>query len=132
MEMGALGKVYGPGEIIIRQGELGDCMYIIQAGQVEVVMEQDGQEVRLAVLETGQFFGEMALFERQVRVATVRALSRARVLSVDQKNFLRRMHQDPSLAYPLVQTMFRRIRELDTAVARLKSRSNSGVLLQLV
>lgn len=40
MNTGALGKVYHHGEIIIRQGDIGDCMYVIQEGQVEVVMEQ--------------------------------------------------------------------------------------------
>ena len=62
----------------------------------------------------------MAIFEREARMATVRALGPARILSVDKKNFLRRVHEDPSLAYRIVQTMSRRIRELSGEVARLK------------
>ena len=95
-------------------------MYVIQEGQVEVVVAKDGKEVRLAVLEAGEFFGEMAIVEREVRMATVRALGPARVLTIDQKNFLRRIHKDPSLAWRIVQTMSRRIRELGAEVARLK------------
>jgi CRP-like cAMP-binding protein len=95
-------------------------MYVIQEGQVEVVAEQNGEEVRLAVRDAGEFFGEMALFEREVRSATVRALGQARVLTIDKKNFLRRIHEDPSLAYRLVQTMSRRIRELSAEVAQFK------------
>ena len=117
---GALGKVYQDGEVIVRQGEVGDCMYVIQEGQVEVVLEKDGEEVRLAVRGEGEFFGEMAIFEREVRMATVRALGQARVLTIDKKNFLRRIHKDPSLAYRIVQTMSRRIRELSAEVAQLK------------
>ncbi|MFQ5857941.1 MAG: cyclic nucleotide-binding domain-containing protein [Anaerolineae bacterium] len=117
---GALGRVYQDGEIIIRQGEVGDCMYVIQEGQVEVIAEKDGEEVRLAVRGAGEFVGEMAIFEREVRSATVRALGQARVLTVDKKNFLRRIHEDPSLAFRMVQTMSRRIRELSEEVARLK------------
>jgi CRP-like cAMP-binding protein len=117
---GALGKVYQDGEIIVRQGEVGDCMYVIQEGQVEVVLEKDGEEVRLAVRGEGEFFGEMAIFEREVRMATVRALGQARVLTIDKKNFLRRIHEDPSLAYRIVQTMSHRIRELSAEVAQLK------------
>ncbi len=117
---GALGKVYQDGEVIVRQGEVGDCMYVIQEGQVEVVLEKDGEEVRLAVRGEGEFFGEMAIFEREVRMATVRALGQARVLTIDKKNFLRRIHKDPSLAYHIVQTMSRRIRELSAEVAQLK------------
>jgi CRP-like cAMP-binding protein len=121
METGALGKMYQPGEVIIRQGEVADCMYVIQEGQVEVVIEQDGQEVQLAVENAGQFFGEMAIFEHQVRNATVRALTPVRALTVDKTNFLRRVHEDPSLAYHVVQVMSHRIRELDAEVARLKA-----------
>lgn len=123
MESGALGKVYDPGDVIIRQGDVGESMYVIQDGNVEVVLEQDGREVRLAVRGEGEFFGEMAIFEREVRMATVRALGpgRARILSIDKRNFLRRIHEDPSLAYRIVETMSRRIRELSEEVARLKA-----------
>ena len=117
--------MYQDGEIIIRQGDVGDNMFVIQEGQVEVVVEQDGQEVRLAVRSEGDFFGEMAIFEREVRSATVRALGPVRVLTVDEKNFLRRIHQDPSLAYRMVQNMSSRIRELSNEVAKLKSTGNS-------
>jgi CRP-like cAMP-binding protein len=117
---GTLGKVYQDGEAIVRQGEVGDCMYVIQEGQVEVVVQKAGEEVRLMVLDTGELFGEMAIVEREVRMATVRALGQARVLTIDQKNFLRRIHEDPSMAWRVVQTMSRRIRELAEEVARLK------------
>ena len=116
----ALGKIYSDGEVIIRQGDLGDCMFVIQEGQVEIILEKDGKEVKLATRATGDFFGEMALFEKEARMATVRAVGQARVLTVDKKNFMRRIHEDPSLAYKMVQTMSRRIRELSAEVARLK------------
>ena len=118
---GALGSVYEEGDVIVRQGDEDGCMYVIQEGQVEVVLDRDGEEIRLAVLADGDFFGEMAIFEQEVRSATVRAVSPARILTIDKKNFLRRIHEDPSLAYRMVQTMSRRIRELDAEVGRLKT-----------
>ena len=121
METGALGKVYLDGETIVRQGDVGDCMYVIQAGQVEVLQEKNDKEVRLAVLGEGDFFGEMALFEREARSATVRALGEVRVLTVDKRTFLRMIHEDPSLAFRIVQKMSQRIRELNTEVVRLKT-----------
>ena len=112
METGALGKIYRDGEVIVRQGEAGDCMFVIQAGEVEVVRENGQQrEVRLAVLHEKDFFGEMALFDRDVRSATVRALGAARVLTVDRKSFLRRVHEDPSLAFRVVEQMSHRDRK---------------------
>lgn len=112
MELGALGKTYEPGQYIIRQGEMGDCMYVIQKGLVEILKEVGGQTIQLAILGKGEFFGEMAIFEQESRAATVRALVPARIITIDQKNLLRRIQEDPSLAYRLVQVMSNRIRKL--------------------
>jgi CRP-like cAMP-binding protein len=121
MSKGELGKVYQDGEYIIREGEVGDCMFVIQEGKVEVLAGPGGRKLRLALRGEGEFIGEMAVFERQVRSADVRAVGSARVLTVDKKNFLRRIHEDPTLAFRLVESMSRRIRELSAEVARLKS-----------
>ncbi len=124
MTEGALGRVYQDGEVIIYQGEVGNCMYIIQEGQVEVFVEKEGQEIRLELLGEGEIVGEMAIFENEVRSATVRASGQARLLTVDKRNFLRRVHEDPSLAYRIVQSMSHRIREMNKEVARLKWAGN--------
>jgi len=113
MDASALGKLYADGEVIVRQGDTGDCMYTVQEGQLEVVARQaDRGEVRIAVMEKGAIFGEMAIFEHEVRSATVRALGPARVLTIDKKTFLRRVQEDPSLAFNLVRIMSQRIRKL--------------------
>jgi len=119
MESGALGETYADGEIIVREGETGDCMYVIQEGQVEIFVEKDGEPVHLRTAEAGEIIGEMAVFERQVRSASVRAVGEARLLTVDKKNFLRRVHEDPSMAFRLIQIMSHRIRELSDEIARL-------------
>ncbi len=121
MSRGLLGKVYGDGEVIIRQGESGDSMYEIQEGQVEVIQEKNGQEVQLAVLGKGDFFGEMAIFEREVRSATIRARGEVRALTVDKRTFLRRITEDPSIAFRIVERMSHRIRELNAEIVRLKT-----------
>jgi CRP/FNR family cyclic AMP-dependent transcriptional regulator len=123
MNQGLLGKVYDDGEIIIRQGEPGDCMYEIQEGQVEVIQEKDGKKIQLAVLSRGDFFGEMAIFDREVRSATVRAKGEVRALTIDKRTFLRKITEDPSLAFRIVERMSRRIRELDAEIVRLKTGS---------
>lgn len=123
MGLGALGTVYKDGEAIVRQGEVGDCMYVVQSGEVEVVQGTDGGEQRLAVLQPGDFFGEMAMFEREVRSATVRAHGEARALKVDKKTLLRRIKEDPLLAVNLLQTLSQRIRDLNTRLGRLEGGS---------
>jgi CRP/FNR family cyclic AMP-dependent transcriptional regulator len=127
MESGVLGKIYKDTEIIVKQGGPGDYMYVVQEGLVEIVNETDHGEVQLAIRGKGQFFGEMAIFEREAHMATVRALGEARVLTIDKKNFLRRVHEDPSLAFHLVQTMSARIRELSKEVSLLRIELDTNI-----
>ena len=117
MQTNELGSVYAPGQSIVRQGEMGDCMNVIQSGEVEVVQATAAGEQRLAILKEGDFFGEMSIFEHEVRSATVRAHGEARVLKVDKRTLLRRMKEDPMLAFNLLQTLSRRIRNLSAAAA---------------
>jgi CRP-like cAMP-binding protein len=124
MGQGALGAVYKNGDVIVRQGELGDCMYVVQSGEVEVVQATNGGEHRLAILGTGDFFGEMAVFEKEVRSATVRAHGEARALKVDKRTLLRRIKEDPLLAVNLLQTMSQRIRDLNVHLATLQGESS--------
>jgi len=121
MGIGALGKVYKNGEIIVRQGDPGDCMYVIQDGFVEVIFESEDQDVELNVLGKDEFFGEMAVFNEEHRTATVRARGEARILTVNHKNLLKCIHEDPSLAYRLMQVMSERIDRLSEAVADLSN-----------
>ncbi|MHC5114455.1 MAG: cyclic nucleotide-binding domain-containing protein [Planctomycetota bacterium] len=120
MDEGALGQVYEDGTIIMRQGDVGDRMYVIQEGEVDIIADRDGAETFIRTAGQGELIGEMAIFERDVRSATVRAHGTVRLLTVDRRNFLRRVHEDPSLAFRVVQTMSQRIRWLTDEVARLK------------
>ena len=120
IEEGELGRVYKDGERIITQGELGDTMYVIQSGRAEVILEGSNGEVRLTILKAGDVFGELALFTKEPRSATVRALDQARVLTVDKRVFLKRVHEDPSLAFHILQKMSGRIRGLSEEIARLR------------
>ena len=123
MSKGDLGKIYRDGEVIIRQRDPGDCMYVIQEGKAEVLRETNGIEVQLAVLNEGDFFGEMAIFDHEVRSATVRAAGEVRVLTIDKRTFLRRITEDPSVAFRIVEKMSHRIRELDAELVRLKPKA---------
>jgi len=108
---GALGTLYPDGAVVVRAGEPGDCMYVVQAGRVEVIHEEGGHERRFGVISEGGFFGEMAIFETETRSATVRALGDARVLKIDKKMLLRRIKEDPLLALNLLKTLSARLRD---------------------
>jgi len=120
MDTGGLGKLYSDGEVIIKQGDAGNCMYVIQSGEVEVISDNNGKEVRLAIRKEGDFFGEMALFSKELRSATIRALGDTRILTVDRKNLLKSIQKDPSLAFRIIETLSKRIRDLSEEIAPYK------------
>jgi CRP/FNR family cyclic AMP-dependent transcriptional regulator len=108
-----LGKSYAENEIIYSQGDPGDCMYIVQLGQVEIIHRKGGLEYCLEVLSEGDFFGEMALFGHPVRAATARPVKGASVISLEKKSFLKRLQHDPSLAFNMLRKMADRIQHLE-------------------
>ena len=84
------------GEIVFREGDPGDALYIVARGTVEVLHDKAGQT--LAELGNGQAFGEMALLSGGTRTATVRAKSDSHLLAIGKKDFDRLVAEDPFLA----------------------------------
>lgn len=78
---------YIKGEIIFRKGDIGDFLYIIVEGKIEVIENHNGEEVQIAVLGKGEFFGEMALMQQKKRTATVRCLEDAELIAIRKKDF---------------------------------------------
>ncbi len=81
------------GTTIIKQGDIGDKFYLLQEGEVEVILEQitdEGyKEIKLAELGPGSYFGEIALLKNVPRTASVRAKTDCRLLWLDKENFLK-------------------------------------------
>ena len=119
MKNNTLGKLYKDGEIIIKQGSPGNCLYVIQGGQVEVIHETTNGEVKIAVLKESDFFGEMGLFQEDVRSCTVRAVGETNILTVDKRSLLKSIHRDSSLAYRLLEKMSHRLREANKKISIL-------------
>lgn len=115
-----LGREYADGELVCRQGEAGTCMYVVQEGEVDVVHEEAGVETFLGRLRAGDIVGEMAIFDRQPRSATVRAAGPARLLTLDKRAFLRQVAEDPSLAFRILKQLSLRIRSLNAELARVE------------
>lgn len=121
-----LGRIYLEGEVIIHQGDSTSSLFIIEEGEAEVVaVGEDGQEVHLSTLKKDDIFGEISCLDELPRSASVRALGKVRVLSVDGKGFLRRVQEDPSLALRIFTKMAERIRTLNTELIRLKLVKNA-------
>lgn len=117
---GALGRDYQPGEAVFHQGEVGDSLYIVQRGQVELYLEEDGTEVHLCRLGPGDIMGMTALFRGTTRNVSVRAVDTARILTIDRRTLVKRLHEDPSLAYEVMRKIVDRLEYLKDEVRELR------------
>jgi CRP-like cAMP-binding protein len=115
-EESSLGKDYKDGDIIFEENSVGREMYIILTGKAEVIKDKGDVETTLATLEEGDFFGEMSLFDNNPRSATVKALGDVKLLEINQKNFLKKISRDPSLAFRMLEKMSQRIRITDEKI----------------
>lgn len=110
---------YAIGDTIVREGELSTEMFIIQEGKVAVTKKVGDNDVFLAVLERGDFFGEMSLLESMPRTATVRAVTQTRLVAIRAGELLMKFRRDPTFAFEMLQRMSSRVRQLNEQVLQL-------------
>ena len=80
-------RQYDAGEVVFNEGDVGDAMYVIAEGSVEILRKNStGKLGTIATLEAPQFFGEMSLIDKEYRSATVRAKTEARLLQLTNEN----------------------------------------------
>jgi hypothetical protein len=117
--MGEL-KAFPQGQAIIRQGEIGDEMYVLLKGTADVFIKSSGQPRRLARLERGDVFGEMGLIRRQERTADVIANEDVEVLAVNEHFLARIKRRYPRIAseifFNLARILSDRLEALHRAV----------------
>lgn len=101
------------GDSIFREGDLGTEMYIIQEGQVEIIKRLEGEDQRLALLERGDFFGEMSILEDLPRTASARAVSECKLLQINGSTFDQMLRRNPEIAVRMMRKLSRRLRETD-------------------
>jgi len=104
-------RVFPAGTVISEAGEAGVGFFIIDSGSASVVV---GGKLR-RTLASGDFFGEMALIEDWVRTATVTADSELRCYGLTAWDFRPMVESHPDVAWALLVTMARRIRELESS-----------------
>jgi small-conductance mechanosensitive channel len=113
----AASHTYAPGETIIRAGEAGDSMFIVNRGGVDVRITDNGQARTIASLGEGAFFGEMALLTGQPRTANVVATEETEVLEIGHAALKQLFEDNPDLAESLSHTVAERRAGLDASRA---------------
>ena len=103
--------------VILREGESGDSIFLIGSGEVSVVSLRKGDhKIPLCTLRTGEFFGEMALFERRPRFATVITKERCSLLEIKGQKFLELMREHPDIQFKVLLILSERLRHASEQV----------------
>lgn len=103
------------GQTIFRKGEEGDAMFIIKYGSVRV---HDGNHV-ISRMKTGQVFGEFALFDNELRSASVTAEEPTILLKLEQNDFYKVMVNKAEVTKGVLRKVLRRIREMNELESKL-------------
>jgi len=104
---------FDSGEFVFQEGDLGTDMFILQEGRVEILKEIQGESKQLAILEKGDFFGEMALLEDRPRTAAARALEPLKLVMINGSTFDQMLRNNPEIAVRMMRKLSRRLRETD-------------------
>jgi len=102
-------KLYEPGQVIISEFEPGDCFYLIQSGNVQLVKCVNGAKKNLDILKPGEFFGEMAILDNSPRSATCVAIGNVECLEFNKANFQVLITGNPQIAIILLKLFCKRI-----------------------
>jgi len=122
---------YGRGSHIFLEGDPGGFLLIIAEGQVKIhKVSEDGREKTLAILEAGDFFGEMSVFDGAPRSASAQALSDCEVLIIDREPFLALLKTTPGLAADVALALVERLRRTNDDLERLAFRDARGKVVE--
>lgn len=113
-------KKYSKSDIILMEDEVGDTFFIILEGSVKVTRDsEDGREVILAVLSSGNFFGEISLLDGKTRSANAIALEKTSLMILKRNDFLQLLKEIPQISISLLSELAKRIRKTDEQVENL-------------
>ena len=110
------GREYQAGEVLFREGEPGDRMFVIQAGAVKITKSMAGDQKVLAVLGPGEFLGEMAILNGKPRTATATVVEPVRCLLIDARTLEAMVSKNAEIALRLIKKLARRLDSADTLI----------------
>lgn len=130
------------GQVVCEQGTPANQAFYIEEGLLEVVMEEGGHSVKLAEIGSGEVFGEMGVLERELRMATVRAVEKSIITVMTREELETRINRvDDPVVSALIEGFARRLRatsvgqikyyknlaEFQNRVAGLMDKANDGI-----
>src|SRR3954469_1310537 len=106
------------GDVLFREGDPGEELFVVETGRIAIANKSfDGRESVFALMEAGDVFGEMSLFDGRGRSADARALETSKVYAVPFEPLRTLFREQPELLWPVVELLAGRIRNMDVALA---------------
>jgi hypothetical protein len=115
------------GEILFQEGDLGSEMYVVQSGAVRLFRVRDGAKQELAVMEKGDFFGELAVLEGLARTSSAEAIGDIELIEINSATFDRMIRANIEIAVRMLRKLSNRLQE---ANGRLESLTQTGSAVQ--
>lgn len=113
-------KSYSKNAVVLTEGEMGDSLYMIQAGKVKVFIgDEDGREIILKILSAGEFFGEMSMIDKQPRSASVTTIESSTFLVLTHAAFEKAVEEAPRIGNLVMRMLAQRVREADRKIGTL-------------
>lgn len=107
------------GELVFVEGDLGNEMYIVQSGTVRIYRDADGMKQELAVMEKGDFFGEIAVLEGLPRSTSAEALEDTELIEINSTTFDRMIRANIEIAVRMLRKLSNRLQEANHKIETL-------------
>jgi len=125
--MDAVFREYKTGEVIFRQGDAGDCAFLIDHGRVQISVNKSGEDFPVNILGEGQIFGEMAIIDRAPRSATVTALEDTRVCVIAHDSLVGRIQGADPVVRLLMIMLVKRSRDYTESIHSIRNSKTEAV-----
>jgi len=117
--MSRIERILAPGNILFRDGDPPDSVYLIKEGNIEISKGKGTKKKILAILKEGDFLGEMAVIDGSPRSATATAITDTKLLTLDTKEFKKEIEEDPMIG-ALIFTLIKRLRKTNQKLAEFE------------
>ncbi|MCP4503796.1 MAG: Crp/Fnr family transcriptional regulator [Deltaproteobacteria bacterium] len=131
--MATFGKTFSAGEVLFKEGDIGNEMFVLQSGKIRLTRLIRGKEQHLVDLAGGEFFGEMAILNNKPRSATAVCLEESKALVIDPKTFEQMIKANAEIGVRMIKKMAERLDEANEQIESLHLRdANSRVVHSLL
>ena len=112
-----------PGEIIFKQGDPGSRLYLIADGAIDISFGEGATRIALTQLFTGQYFGELSVFDRAPRSATATAIRQTHLMTLDGEDVVEFVNRYPAASLRIIAEMGERLRQTNELMSHQVSRN---------